>query len=192
MGFAGARPILRALLRARCFADLLPPRATMSAPMYWIDAPLNGRLAIAARPRAGDWLSDEISAWRVEAADTVVSLLEPEEVQELGLSEEADLCRKVGVEFVAFPVPDRGVPASLFKTIAIAQDLADQMQNGKSVIIHCRAGIGRSALLAACVLVRAGIQADKVFEMIAASRGLRVPDTDDQIRWLHDFVTISR
>jgi protein-tyrosine phosphatase len=128
----------------------------------------------------------------LEAADAVVSLLEPQEVQELGLREEADLCREAGIEFIAFPLPDRGVPDSLSKTIKMAQALADQMQDGKSVIIHCRAGIGRSALLAACVLVRAGVQADKVFEMIAASRGLRVPDTDDQILWLHDFATVSR
>ncbi|MGJ5180953.1 hypothetical protein ACQR16_28745 [Bradyrhizobium oligotrophicum] len=31
--------------------------------LHWIGLPITGRLAIAARPRAGDWLDDEIRAW---------------------------------------------------------------------------------------------------------------------------------
>ena len=34
-----------------------------------------GRLAIMARPRAGDWLEDEISGWRAQGVEIVVSLL---------------------------------------------------------------------------------------------------------------------
>ena len=45
-----------------------------------------GRLAIMARPRAGEWLGDEISGWRAEGIDTVISLLEQEEVSELGFN----------------------------------------------------------------------------------------------------------
>jgi len=47
----------------------------MRPQVYWINLPMAGRLAIMARPRAGDWLDDEISGWRVQGIDTVVSLL---------------------------------------------------------------------------------------------------------------------
>jgi hypothetical protein len=50
----------------------------MIARIHWIELPLTGRLAIAARPRAGDWLVDEVAAWRAAGIDLVVSLLEPE------------------------------------------------------------------------------------------------------------------
>jgi hypothetical protein len=43
--------------------------------LYWIDAPATGRLAIMARPRAGDWLDDEIAGWKLAGVDTVVCLL---------------------------------------------------------------------------------------------------------------------
>jgi protein-tyrosine phosphatase len=159
----------------------------MRAQVNWIESSLKGRLAIMARPRAGDWLRDEISGWATENINVVVSLLEPGEVLELELSTEGDLCRERGIEFVSFPIPDRGVPASIPKTAELAQGLATRIGEGQSVAIHCRAGIGRSALIAACVLACAGIDAAKTFELIAAARRQEVPDTDDQIGWLHQF-----
>jgi hypothetical protein len=48
--------------------------------LYWIDLAGRGRLAIAARPRAGDWLPDEVAGWRSEGVDVVISLLQPSEV----------------------------------------------------------------------------------------------------------------
>lgn len=53
--------------------------------VYWVDLPASGRLAIMPRPRAGDWLDKEIAGWRAEGIHVVVSLLEAEEVAELGL-----------------------------------------------------------------------------------------------------------
>jgi hypothetical protein len=64
----------------------------MRPEIFWIDAALPGRIAIMPRPRAGDWLADEVAGWRAEGVDLVVSLLEPHEVAELGLGDEADLC----------------------------------------------------------------------------------------------------
>ena len=53
--------------------------------LFWIDDPwpYTGRLAIAARPRGGDWLQDELASWRdvLGAGGVVVSLLTAEEVQ---------------------------------------------------------------------------------------------------------------
>ena len=64
------------------------------------------------RPRAGDWLSDEISAWKKVGLDLIVSLLEDDEIADLGLEQEAELCGQVGVQLLRFPISDRGVPSS--------------------------------------------------------------------------------
>lgn len=53
--------------------------------MYPIPGPWTGQLAILARPRGGDWLEDEIRGWRSSGIEMVVSLLELEEQDELGL-----------------------------------------------------------------------------------------------------------
>jgi hypothetical protein len=159
----------------------------MGSQVHWIDLPIAGRLAIMARPRAGDWLDDEILGWRAEGVDIVASLLEPEEISELDLRREEVLCREQGMEFISFPIPDRGVPPSFRETAALAQALAAKVGGGKSVAIHCRAGIGRSSLIAACVLVCSGFDAAEAFELIGKARGVSVPDTEGQRIWLTEF-----
>jgi hypothetical protein len=105
----------------------------MRPQVYWIDLPMAGRLAIMARPRAGDWLDDEISGWRFQGIDTVTTLLEEEEVSELGLQREAGLCRELGMEFLSFPIPDRGVPESLRDAVGLAQALSTRIgEEGQS------------------------------------------------------------
>ena len=153
--------------------------------MFWIEA--HGRLAIAARPRAHDWLDDEIERWRSASVNVVVSLLEPEEVLDLGLEAESDSCAKAGIAFISFPIPDRGVPVSLAKTRELVAKLEARLVAGDGVLIHCRAGIGRSSLIAACLLMALGEQCDEAFQRIATVRGLPVPDTPAQTSWAASF-----
>jgi len=155
--------------------------------MFWIEADGPGRLGIAARPRAGDWLDDEIKHWRAASVDVVVSLLEAHEVHELGLGAEHDRCVEAGITFISLPIPDRGVPGSLAKTRDVVATCKARLAEGDGVIIHCRAGIGRSSMIAACVLAGRGYSLEDAFRMIAAARGLPVPDTRPQADWAAEF-----
>jgi protein-tyrosine phosphatase len=155
---------------------------------YWLNLREAWRLAIMPRPRAGDWLVDEIAGWKVEGIDIVVSLLDQHEVDELELHRLPAACRDAEIEFVAFPIPDRGVPASLRGTQRLVLRLSDAVAEGKAVAVHCRAGIGRSSLVAACVLVRNGYDVNSAFDTIAKARGLEVPDTEAQRAWVSTFL----
>lgn len=159
----------------------------MRTQLYWIECSGPGRLAILPRPRGGDWLEDEVANWRREQVQVVASLLTPDESRELGLSDEAQLCQAAGITFVSFPVADRGVPASKTALAGIARQLAGLLEQGQTVGVHCRQGIGRSALLAAAVLSATGIPADAALERIAAGRGAPVPDTAEQRDWILRF-----
>ncbi|MDP1913015.1 protein-tyrosine phosphatase family protein [Brevundimonas sp.] len=154
--------------------------------LYWIELEAPGRLAIMARPRAGDWLEDEIAMWKREGVDVAVSLLEQHEVADLELQDEADACRRVGIEFLAFPIEDRGVPASITAARNLVTDLSARVRSGMRVAIHCRAGIGRSSLMAAFLMAHLdGTQgSEQVLQTIGKARGLQVPDTDAQREWL--------
>jgi hypothetical protein len=55
----------------------------------WIPGLAQGRVAILGRPRAGDWLVDDIRGWVAAGVTDVVSLLEDHETRELGLIAEA-------------------------------------------------------------------------------------------------------
>lgn len=159
----------------------------MQTELYPIDGPWPGHLAIAPRPRGGDWLEDEIRAWRRSGIDVVLSLLTREEETELGLTEEAELSRSNGMEFVSFPILDRGVPPSREGVAKQVTDLAEKLRRGKNVAVHCRQGIGRAALVAIGLLISAGIAPDDSIRRVGSARGCSVPETSDQRRWIADF-----
>jgi protein-tyrosine phosphatase len=152
----------------------------MPSDLYWIDTGSSQRLAIMARPRAGDWLADEIEYWKHAGVEVVVSLLEPAEVAELGLLDEAAICEMNGIRFISFPIADRTVPEDAASARRFAAELA---ATGKPIAIHCRAGIGRSSIIAAAVLVSSGIEPAAALAAIGKARGLAVPDTDAQRAW---------
>jgi protein-tyrosine phosphatase len=58
--------------------------------------------------------------------------------------------------------------------------------------VHCRAGIGRSSLIAACVLVLLGLAPAMAFDRIGKARGLKVPDTEGQRDWVDMFREASK
>ena len=159
----------------------------MRVTVHWIDGIESGRLGIMPRPRGGDWLEDEIHSLKMWGVGAVVSLLEQDEITELDIAEEKSLCEANGIAYLSFPIRDRSVPLSKQDALAFARKLVKLLQDGMSVVIHCRQGVGRSALVAACVLVLGGVSVDEVFEKIENARGCSVPDTEEQREWERRF-----
>ena len=159
----------------------------MRAALYWIEGPWPGRLAIVPRPRGGDWLEDDVRVWQQAGLDVMVSLLTPDEIADLALAKEAELCQANSMQFISFPVTDRSVPLSRKATLELVKDLNKVLANGKNVAIHCRQGIGRSALIAACLLIIAGRDPETALQHISVARGCTVPETAEQREWVRAF-----
>lgn len=155
--------------------------------VYWLEGPWPGRLAILARPRGEDWLGDEVQGWKDAGVDVVVSLLSQSEETELGLTEEREIVQRSGLIFINFPIPDYSVPPSKQATRQLVAELKERLSHGSRVGIHCRQGIGRSSLVAACVLVTAGESSGSAFEQIGTARRAKVPDTAEQKNWVTSF-----
>ncbi len=153
----------------------------MPSEIYWIDTVSTPDLAIMARPRAGEWLEDEVAHWKRSGVGIVISLLERDEVDDLGLGTEATLCEENGIEYLSFPIPDRGLPNDADLALSFAAEVAGK---GKPIAIHCRAGIGRSSVMAAAILIAKGITPTEALLAIETARGLPIPDTDAQRDWV--------
>lgn len=151
---------------------------------YRIEGPWPGQMAIIARPRGGEWLDEERHALKEAHFNVVLSLLTSEESEELGLTTEAQLSTKYGLEFINFPIPDLGVPASPTATREILNRLLNALRRGKRIAIHCRQGIGRSGLIATSLLVMEAIDPFVAFRRVSAARGLEVPETTAQRDWV--------
>ena len=148
---------------------------------------INDFLAIMPRPRGNEGLEDEIISLKSFGVKAIVSLLEPGEIIELELDMEPVFCERNEIIFLNFPIADRQVPASFEETLTLVKKLSDFIDAGKKVAIHCRQGVGRSSLIAACVLVFQGASSKNVFERIAKARSCQVPDTNEQIDWVALF-----
>jgi protein-tyrosine phosphatase len=155
--------------------------------LYWVRDLAPYRLALMPRPRGGDWLDDEVAGWRRESIDVVVSLLESHEVRELQLQKQAAACEQNGIEFLSFPIVDRGVPASHAGLVPLVTSLHSHLLQGHAVAIHCRAGIGRTGLVAGCLLHLLGTPGQEIFPLLSRSRGVAMPDTDAQAEWAAQF-----
>jgi protein-tyrosine phosphatase len=159
----------------------------MRPEIYWVDRPGPGRVAIMPRPRGGDWLEDESRSLRREGVDVLVSLLESHEVEELDLEGEPERSREAGIEFLSHPIPDHGTPESLEAAVSLVVSLEKRLRGGESIAVHCRAGIGRSATIAAALLIEHGVPLPETLHLLGEARGFPVPETAEQFRWLEEF-----
>lgn len=141
-----------------------------------------------AHPR-GSWLADDMSALAALGVAVLVSALTDDEQRRLALGGVAEAARTAGLEYIQFPIVDRGVPDPSSHPGQLADKLATDLLGGRSVVIHCWAAIGRSSLLAAATLVRLGVSPAEAWSRISAARGLMVPDTAAQQAWLDEFAT---
>lgn len=161
----------------------------MTPDLFWIPGAWRGKLAVATRPRGGDWLEDDISGLRQAGVHILVSLLEKDEAAHFELSREGDIAESNNLRFLTFPIPDRGVPASTREALSLLTAIAAALDQGKNVAVHCRQGIGRSGLIAAALLVLSGIKAETAIQAVSAARGLTTPETQEQRDWIKHLVS---
>jgi protein-tyrosine phosphatase len=155
--------------------------------LHWVKGPWPGKLALAARPRGGDWLKDELESWRLAGVDAVVSLLTPDEDSEFKLEDEARDAKGQGMTFLSLPIRDRQVPDSESTLTSTVQLMDEVLSSGKNVLVHCRQGIGRTGLVAACVLINKGWEPQAAIELLSAARGVAIPETQEQRRWIEKY-----
>jgi hypothetical protein len=151
-----------------------------------------GRLAMMGHPRAGCSVTDEMNALARIGVDVLVSALTDEERRKLGVQDAAAVAvaaAGAGVEYVSFPIPDRGVPDPE-AMLQLSIRLAAHVRAGRFVVTQCFAAIGRSAVLAGTTLVVLGVGVTEAIELMSAARGLPVPDTALQHRWLAEFADL--
>ena len=153
--------------------------------IYWLHtAPNYSRLGIMPRPKGDEWLEDELKRLRDQNVDIIVSLLERQEINELGLQSQPQLCKANNIEYLSFPIPDRNIPRNEAEAERFIKLLVQRLEKKTNIVIHCRMGIGRSAIIAGGILLHCGYRFDEIIPHISKMRGLAVPDTEEQAKWL--------
>ena len=94
---------------------------------------------------------------RSDAVDAIVCLTEQFEIsQKSSHYAEALQGGTVPCAVLAFEIREGGVPDDRDAFWALVNDVANRLQSGEAVLIHCAGGVGRTAMLAVSVLLALG------------------------------------
>jgi protein-tyrosine phosphatase len=151
--------------------------------VYPVDGPWPGQLALCARPRAGNWLEDDIRSLKMRGYDLLVTVLTPQEIARLGLHDLAYRCHLSGVRSVQFPIGNMLVPDAR-AILPSLQEWKAALDEGQGVALHCFATVGRSPTMAAALLVMGGVEPEAAWARLNLARGREVPDTREQREWV--------
>ncbi len=157
---------------------------------------LPGRLGFAPAP--GRWRHDSpLEPERMLVADlaclrdrcgaaVLVTLLEEGEMWTIGLGGLLDGARRAGLESLWFPIPDGTAPSDLGEAGRLVGRILEHLGAGRTVVIHCHGGIGRSGTVAACCLVAAGQDARQAIELVREARP-GAATAPGQEEFVHEF-----
>jgi predicted protein tyrosine phosphatase len=122
---------------------------------------------------------------RAHGASVLVSLIEPAERELLSIPDLLDRARAHGLGVRALPIRDRSVPLPVQREelAALVRDIIAALGAGDTVVIHCRGGLGRSGLVAACVLRTLGLDATAAIAGVRAARPGAI-ETPEQLAWV--------
>lgn len=71
---------------------------------------------------------------------------------------------RVPAKRICFPVPDYDIPEDVEDFYKHARDIAARLKSGENLLIHCAGGVGRTGMLAGCVLAALGLSQDALEE----------------------------
>lgn len=155
---------------------------------------VSGRLGITFAPgkTSGRWKRDlDTDLQRLEEeyhTEVLVSLMEHTEYSDLQIPELFRRAKERGIEVFHLPIPDGGVPLEpeADDYVAMVETIVQRLEEGQTVVAHCRGGQGRSGLIAASVLVALGCSAVEALETVRKARkgAVETPEQEDRIHFL--------
>ena len=161
---------------------------------YWV---VPGRLLVGAHPgsRSRAQAMDRLRRFLEAGVTCFLDLTESTESPgyEMLLPFETPTGRRV--EYLREPIVDHGVPANRETMARIIAMLDAALESGHIVYLHCRAGIGRSAMTAGCWLAERRGSGDAALLELAdlwqqaaqSSRWPRVPETQEQVEFVRTW-----
>uniref|UniRef100_H2LZB8 Cyclin-dependent kinase inhibitor 3 n=2 Tax=Oryzias latipes TaxID=8090 RepID=H2LZB8_ORYLA len=93
-----------------------------------------------------------------------------------------------GLTVQHWPIPDGEAP-ELEQCCRILDELQRHLEGGRKTLIHCFGGLGRSALIAACLLLQLSVTmtASDAIKLLRELRGRGAIQTVKQYNFLHEF-----
>ena len=171
-------------------------RTSITDPLHidWLEAPSGWRVGLTFAPgKRGP--STEGARWRRDLrADldvlvdkgirTIACLVSAHELAEWGIDELPSAAAERGLELLHRPIRDLSVP-----TLDDARSLVHELiaRRDEPILIHCIGGLGRTGVIAGCLLRALDVPPDEALRRLVAARGTRCPEFPDQRSFVRNF-----
>lgn len=152
----------------------------------------HGRLGMTAAPgrkEPGTLEADLRRLKEKERAQTLVSLMEHEEYEAVGIRELIESARAAGLEVLHLPIPDGGTPAYAGleeRHRKLVDGIVGALEEERTVVIHCLGGMGRKGLVGATVLVAFGYSAEEAIRSVQEARPGTI-ENEAQVGYVQSF-----
>lgn len=164
-------------------ADIRPAAPLPNS--YWV---LPGRLLGGEYPGGPtpELARERLSRLLDAGIDCFLDLTQPQELASYDAWLPAD------VDYLRCPLLDHATPSDPGEMTEIIRCLRNALREGRVIYLHCRAGIGRTGMVAGCLLVEQGLSGEEALEELnrlwrqSARSGQwpTVPETAEQIDYV--------
>ncbi len=187
-----------ALYTAGRAAGLLAERLKERGPLRvdWLDKKLTGnrRVGVTLLPGRKDYnrsLDEDLVSLKDAGVTHIVTLVSPDELIDYGVENLRESYKQAGFENRYLGIKDQGV-SSFQQMKGLVGWMAEAVDEGKSIMIHCVGGLGRSGLAAACYLAARGAGAAEAIAEVRRARSPRAIESEEQRRFVYDFEQYCR
>ncbi|GJJ74196.1 hypothetical protein EMPS_06554 [Entomortierella parvispora] len=150
-----------------------------------LDGPVNGRAKIVRD------LDMDFDRLRQLGFTRVVCCLFDEELELLGspFSKYLEAATRNGLDVVRIPMVEGSTPYSFAEMEKVLDRIDETTKRGENVLVHCRGGVGRAAVVACCWLLRLRYFQDYVdtVEWVRAQRSPKAIETREQMQFVAGF-----
>jgi ADP-ribosyl-[dinitrogen reductase] hydrolase len=102
----------------------------------------------------------------------LVTLMEDHEFEQLGVRPLPFKAQEYGLTWFHIPIRDVSIPDFRFheRWPGIGLRLMNVLMEGGRVVVHCRGGLGRSGIVAALLLIEAGMESREAVDAVREAR----------------------
>jgi protein-tyrosine phosphatase len=144
-----------------------------------------GRPSYPDEPPKAEAVEAGVRAWRESGVGLVLSLIEDWELPRRAPGLFEALARE-RIALRRYPIADFGVPREVPSFSHLLSEIGERLAAGDGVLVHCNAGLGRTAVVLASILKAHGLAADPVTELrrIYRAKAMEEPGQEAFVRSL--------
>jgi ADP-ribosyl-[dinitrogen reductase] hydrolase len=174
--------------------DPHPAAVSVAVPLpnsYWV---LPGRLLAGEYPggTTPELTRERLSRLLETGIDCFLDLTQPQEITPY------DATLPSGIKYLRRSIIDHGTPTDPAVMTEILECLHGALREGRRIYLHCRAGIGRTGMVAGCLLAEQGFSGEEALaelnrlwrQSARSDQWPRVPETKDQIEYVRRWTPL--